>query len=91
MRRRCIALHHYWLNTKNSIRGAAVPERMIQRGNSCSLAGEATRPVPQGLLDQVWFFLLILEAIHPLTDFRGYFCCMGVGGGVWKKYHSFLL
>lgn len=41
--------------------------------------------MPQGLLDQVWFFLLILEAIHALTDFRGYLCCINVGGGVRGK------
>lgn len=59
-------------------------EKAVERELLCSLV-EATRPVPEGLLDQVLVFLLILEAIHPFTDFRGYFYCISVGGGFWKK------
>lgn len=67
-------------------------EKAVERERLCSLL-EATRPMPQGLLDQVLVFLLTLEAIHPFTDFRGYFYCISVGGGFGKnktKNHSFL-
>lgn len=35
--------------------------------------------MPRGLLAQAWFFLLILEAIHPLSDFGGYLYRIIVG------------
>ena len=82
---RCIAPQNGLLNTENSMQWATVPDTMIQGRKLVLFSGWGHKPAPEGLLDQVWFFLLTLEAIHPLTDGRGYFCFIRVGGGVWQK------
>lgn len=54
MRKRCVVLHHYWLNTKYSAQWAAVPRR-TSAGQCIQWPIQSTHPVPQGLLDQAWF------------------------------------
>lgn len=47
---------------------------------SCGLESSASGSAGAGLV-----LLLILEAIHPFTDFTAYLCCITVGAGLREK------